>query len=231
MTKKTTNVETKVATKKSVKVVKKTAKVEAKATKPTAKVEKPKVEVKKPTTKVAKKIDTKTTAKAKVETKTVDKTTLESRVRAVAKSGKCMGMGEWTKSPKNREKKALHVNICKKLAELSDKNGGYPITYLVYFAVGKSAHRTHIFEGGYETFNEKKAKTILSWLKAFAKYNGNDKLVRNANIAHALCAFYEQISSKPKDFNAALAAVTPNPKFKTFKEAFKALGGTVKGDE
>lgn len=156
------------------------------------------------------------------------KTTIDARVRKIAESGsgKGVGMPNWFTLPQNKEKRALHISICKKLVELSTKYDNYPITYLVYFAVGKNAHRVPTFLGGYETINEKKAETIFSWLKLFAKYHGNEKLFKNPNVAHALCRFYDKYSTKTKDFKAALEKSEANPKIdvKNAKMSMETLG-------
>ena len=159
------------------------------------------------------------------ETK-VAKTTIDARVRAIAESGKGKGMPNWFNLPQNKEKRVLHIDICKKLAELSQKHGNYPITYLVYFAVGKNAHRLCTFLGGYDKIDEKKAETIFNWLSLFAKHHKNEKLFKNPNVAHALCRFYDKYSTKTKDFKAALAASESNPNLdvKNAKMSVETLG-------
>ena len=160
------------------------------------------------------------------KTETTKKNSLDTRVRAIAESGKGKGMPNWFNLPQNKEKRVLHIDICKKLAELSAKHGNYPITYLVYFAVGKNAHRLPTFLSGYTTINEKKAATIFSWLKLFAKYHNNDKLFRNPNVAHALCRFYDKFSTKTKDFKAAMESMESNPKIdvKNAKAIVEGMG-------
>ena len=169
------------------------------------------------------------------ETKTTKKVTIDSRVRAIAESGsgKGVGMPNWFTLPQNKEKRILHIDICKKLTELSNKYGNYPITYLVYFAVGKNAHRVPVFLGGYTNIDEKKAETIFSWLKLFAKYHKNEKLFKNPNVAHALCRFYDKYSTKTKDFKAALEKSESNPNIdvKNAKMSVEALGIAKKVEE
>lgn len=154
------------------------------------------------------------------------KNTLDARVRRIAENenGKGCGMEKWFSLPAYKEMRQLHIDICKKLVELSNKYDGYPITYLVYFAIGKNAHRLPVFAHGYENINEKKAETILSWLKLFAKHNGNPKLFRNPNLAHVLCRYYDKYSTKTKDFKALLKNYEPNPKVVDFKTVATALG-------
>ena len=154
----------------------------------------------------------------------VKKNSLDVRVRAIAESGKGKGMPNWFNLPQNKEKRILHIDICKKLVELSNANGNYPITYLVYFAVGKNAHRLPTFLGGYDTINEKKAETIFKWLTMFAKYNKNEKLFRNPNVAHALCRFYDKFSTKTKDFKAAMEKMESNPKIDVNNAKFVVEG-------
>lgn len=157
---------------------------------------------------------------------TMRKDSLDTRVRVIAESGKCKGMPNWVCLPQNKEKRALHMDVCNKLVELSDANGKYPITALVYFAVGKNAHRIHVFLGGYENIDVKKAETIFKWLKLYAKYNKNEKLFRNSNVAHALTKFYDSVSTSTKDFKAALEKTESNAKIdvKNSKAIVKSLG-------
>ena len=139
---------------------------------------------------------------------------LDTRVRLVAENegGKGVKMPAWFNLPQRKALRQQHIDICKSLVALSVANGNYPITYLVYFAVGKNAHRKEVFENGYTKFDEKKAEKIFSWLKLFAKYHKNNKLFRNPNVAHALCRFYDKFSTKTKDFKAAMELMESNPK-------------------
>jgi len=159
------------------------------------------------------------------------KKSLDTRVRAIGESGRGVGMPNWFNLPYNKEKRALHIDICKKLTAMSVANGNYPITYLVYFAVGKNAHRLPTFLAGYTKFDEKKAETIFKWLTLFAKHNKNEKLFRNPNLAHALCRFYDKYSTKTKDFKAALATYEPNPKVANFTMVAEGLGIAKKPKE
>ena len=142
------------------------------------------------------------------------KFSLDTRVRLVAENegGKGVKMPAWFNLPQHKALRQQHIDICKGLVALSVANGNYPITYLVYYAVGKNAHRKEVFEDGYTRFDEKKAEKIFSWLKLFAKYHKNDKLLRNPNVAHALCRFYDKFSTKTKDFKAAMELMESNPK-------------------
>ena len=149
--------------------------------------------------------------------KETKKMTIDARVRAIAENGngKGSGMPNWFNLPQNREKRALHIDICKKLAELSKAHENYPITYLVYFAIGKNAHRVPTFLSGYTAINEKKAETIFKWLDIFAKYHKNTKLFRNPNVAHALVRFYDKFSTKTKDFKEAMMRMESNSTINT----------------
>lgn len=121
-------------------------------------------------------------------------------------------------------KKETHVDVCKRLVALSDANGGYPIGYLVYFAVGKNAHRTFVFDDGYKSINEDKAKTILEWLKTFSEQNGNPKLFRNADVAHAFCHIYDKVTQDFDEFRKIISRVPISPKVENYKSLIKAMG-------
>ena len=157
-----------------------------------------------------------------------EKFSLDTRVRLVAENngGKGVKMPVWFNLPQHKALRQQHIDICKGLVALSVANGNYPITYLVYFAVGKNAHRKEVFEDGYTKFDEKKAEKIFSWLKLFAKYHKNEKLFRNPNVAHALCRFYDKFSTKTKDFKAAMESMESNPKIdvKNAKAIVEGMG-------
>jgi len=163
------------------------------------------------------------------------KFSLDTRVRLVAENegGKGVKMPAWFNLPQHKALRQQHIDICKGLVALSVANGNYPITYLVYFAVGKNAHRKEVFEDGYTRFDEKKAEKIFSWLKLFAKYHKNDKLFRNPNVAHALCRFYDKFSTKTKDFKAAMELMESNPKVdvKNAKAIVEGMGIAKKTEE
>jgi vancomycin resistance protein YoaR len=80
--------------------------------------------------------------------------------------------------------------------------------------------------GGYETINEAKAEKIFSWLVLFAMYHKNEKLFKNPNVAHALCKFHDKVSTKTKDFKAALNTMEKNPNIdvKNAKFTMEGLG-------
>ena len=79
-----------------------------------------------------------------------EKFSLDTRVRLVAENngGKGVKMPVWFILPQHKALRQKHIDICKKLVELSVANGNYPITYLAYFAVGKNANRQAVFEDG-----------------------------------------------------------------------------------
>lgn len=116
-----------------------------------------------------------------------------------------------------------HRAICKTLLEISIKNNNYPICYLVYFAIGKNAHRINVFDKRYKQIDVKKAETILEWLDLFAKHNNNPKLFVNSDLSHALCKFYEKVSTETKDFKKVLKTYSKNEKVSNFKSLALAL--------
>lgn len=117
---------------------------------------------------------------------------------------------------KVRDIKVKHHEVCTELVKLADEYN-YPICYLVYFAIGKNAHRTYVFEEGYKNIDIKKAKTILKWLKMFAKYNGNQKLFKNTDLSHFLTKYYEKVGKTNVSFKEFLEKYPKNPFIHNFK--------------
>ena len=68
-----------------------------------------------------------------------EKLSLEMRLR-LASEGK--GLLPKYNLAQFKNKKERHIEICKKLLSLSESNGNFPITVLVYFAIDKSAHKS-----------------------------------------------------------------------------------------
>lgn len=147
------------------------------------------------------------------------KTTLEMRVRAAANGN---GL---EKLEMDEETKARHIEICKELVALADKHNGYPITYLVYFAVGKNAHRSNVFDKGYKKIDLQKANRIFMWLNQYAKHEGDPSVARDANVAHALTAYYERKTKNPVTFNNSLKICEQlEKKARNFKSVALQLG-------
>lgn len=152
------------------------------------------------------------------------KKSISNRIVEIAESGKAIGMPSKFNLPQNKAVREKHIAICKELVEISKRNGNYPIGTLIYFAIGTNSHRTEVFEKCYRKIDTKKAETIISWIRLFAEYNDNPKMVKNAKIAHAICSFYEKNNGDTKAFKIALGCSQPNPAIESFKETAQALG-------
>lgn len=156
---------------------------------------------------------------AKKETKK-EKNSLDVRVRNAAQGIK---LGKFNLR-QFADKKQSHIDVCKQLVALSDEFGKYPIGYLVYFAISKNAHRTHVYEDGYKTINVDKARTILEWLKMFSEQNSAPKMFRDANIAHVFCKVYDKVTQNTEDFKNLIAKVPICAKVENFKALSLAMG-------
>lgn len=117
---------------------------------------------------------------------------------------------------KLRTKKDIHHNVCVELVELQ-KACEIPMGYLVYFAIGKNAHRLNIFEQGYKEIQREKAEQIIYYCNAFKKKYGklDDKVV------HAMTRYYE-VSNNKRKFNELLKA-SAIEKYKTATELLALL--------
>jgi len=206
----------------------------AKVAKPrkTAKVETPSAKVEAPTTKVAK-----ATKTAKVEAPTeVKKVTLDEKIRNVA-IGKtkavtaemrtiCQELVKLADSFNDRNNKG---QLMKKGQSFTASKKGiakpFPMSFLVYIAVSRDAHKESVFNSGYKTIDVKKAKVVMNMCKFFGLYNGKTMWSRNDRVVHACCKFYDKISPKYKDFEDMLSktdVITSIPP--TMKELFNSWG-------
>ena len=158
---------------------------------------------------------------------------LDTHIRAIA-NGTMSADYTWAEDAEKRE---FMIEACKALVTLADTfndrnsmghfpkggvgfthtKGGiakpFPMSFLVYFAVSKEAHREPTLNKGWKSFDEKKAKDIIKMLKYFGEYNGNNNLSRNDKIVHAITKYYEKRSNKLADFKSDLERYwTPYPK-------------------
>jgi hypothetical protein len=114
-----------------------------------------------------------------------------------------------------------HYSVCKSLVEMSDKYQ-MPIAYLVYFTVGKDAHKTPTYEKGYKKFDEAKGDTICKWAEMFGKKFG-ERLRTNDKVLHVLTKFYEKQGKSDKTFKKYLNGMEELPRPFSFKDIEVAL--------
>lgn len=127
--------------------------------------------------------------------------------------------------------------ICKKLVEIADNNKfgsdkPYSMTQICYFAISTEAHKEHVFRKGYNKFNEVAAKVVMDMIRYWGEYNGNIRLSREANVAHAMTKVYKKLylatnADEVMDLFKAKCAECWIPyqgKSKTMKEITAAFG-------
>lgn len=82
-----------------------------------------------------------------------------------------------------------HNEICKELVRLADTYN-YPMTQLVYVAIGKNAHRPIMFEKGYPKIDIEKTELLLKLCDIFAKKFGSNWRT-NAFLCHSIDRYLE----------------------------------------
>lgn len=103
---------------------------------------------------------------------------LESLIREEAK-----------KNTINDLRSLRHNEICKSLVKLAD-DYNYPMTQLVYVAIGKNAHKLNIFESGYEKIDIEKAEMLFKLSDIFAKKFGSNWRT-NSFLCHSIDRYLE----------------------------------------
>jgi hypothetical protein len=128
---------------------------------------------------------------------------------------------------KLKESKVRHNMICKKLVSLADTHN-FPMTLILYIAVGTNAHRKPVFAKGYNTIDVEKAEQVIKLCEVFAKKFG-EKARTNDKVVHMISRYYDYMGKKPlmfKQFCNNVDKTTFN--FKSFnqsKELAKAIFG------
>lgn len=119
---------------------------------------------------------------------------------------------------KDKESKIRHNMICKKLVNLADTHN-FPMTLLLYIAVGTNAHRKPVFAKGYATINLEKAQQVIKLAEIFAKKFGA-KARTNDKVIHMISRYYDYMGNKPLMFKQFCNNVDKtNFKFNSFNQA------------
>lgn len=107
-----------------------------------------------------------------------------------------------------------HNGICKKLVNYADKHN-FPMTLLVYIAIGTNAHRPIVFEKGYTKINEERTELVLKLCEIFAKKFGNNWRT-NGHLVHTICR-YVDITKHRKELKFRQLVNDCNIDFNTIK--------------
>ena len=99
---------------------------------------------------------------------------------------------------KDKEMRVRHNMICKKLVNLADSYN-FPMTLMLYLAVGTNAHRKPVFEKGYNRINVEKAEQVIKLCEIFAKKFGA-KARTNDKVVHMISRYYDIAEGKPLMF-------------------------------
>lgn len=122
-----------------------------------------------------------------------------------------------------------HNQICKELVRLCDEHN-YPMTQLVYVAIGKNAHKPIIFEKGYSKIDIEKTELMLKLCGVFAKKFGNNWRT-NVHLCHLLDRYLE-ITKHRKELKFKQMVNSCNIDFNTIKiDTAKKLAKNFFGSE
>lgn len=122
-----------------------------------------------------------------------------------------------------------HNQICKELVRLAD-DYNYPMTQLVYVAIGKNAHRPMVFEKGYTKIDLEKTELMLKLSDVFAKKFGNNWRT-NGFLCHTIDRYLE-ITKHRKELKFRQLVNGCNVDFNTIKiDQAKKLAKIFFGDE
>ena len=106
-------------------------------------------------------------------------------------------VGRYNFAP-DKEARVRHHLICKRLVELADKHD-FPMTLMLYIAVGTNAHRKPVFEKGYDYINPDKVEQVIKLCEVFGKKFGA-KARTNDKVVHMISRYYDIMGKKPLMF-------------------------------
>lgn len=107
---------------------------------------------------------------------------------------------------------ALHCDFCSKVVCIYNHTGKpFPITYMVYYVLGKQSHRTSFFESGIKSFGiledsngVKRTLSLADFLAittitvAYSRYNGNKGV--DADLLHGIVKYYAETGISAESF-------------------------------
>lgn len=122
-----------------------------------------------------------------------------------------------------KSEKNIHHNVCKQLMEYH-QSSGFPITVLVYIAVGTNAHRPMVFEKGYQRFDKERLDKAIKYCTIFSKKYG-EQYRTNALVAHGICRYLDMNGSERKFRELVKQSDFEMKGIKTAKEFMNKLCG------
>jgi len=122
-----------------------------------------------------------------------------------------------------KSEKNIHHNVCKQLMEYH-QSSGFPITVLVYIAVGTNAHRPMVFEKGYQRFDKERLDKAIKYCTIFSKKYG-EQYRTNAIVAHGICRYLDMNGSERKFRELVKQSDFEMKGIKTAKEFMNKLCG------
>lgn len=122
-----------------------------------------------------------------------------------------------------KSEKNIHHNVCKQLMEYH-QSSGFPITVLVYIAVGTNAHRPMVFEKGYQRFDKERLDKTIKYCTIFSKKYG-EQYRTNALVAHGICRYLDMNGSERKFRELVKQSDFEMKGIKTAKEFMNKLCG------
>ena len=122
-----------------------------------------------------------------------------------------------------KSEKNIHHNVCKQLMEYH-QSSGFPITVLVYIAVGTNAHRPIVFEKGYQRFDKERLDKAIKYCTIFSKKYG-EQYRTNALVAHGICRYLDMNGSERKFRELVKQSDFEMKGIKTAKEFMNKLCG------
>ena len=99
-----------------------------------------------------------------------------------------------------REAIALHCDICSKVVCIYNHIGrAYPITYLVYHAISKQAHRKEFYDNGIKNIAPlSDTLNIAAIATAYSRYNGNKGV--DGDLLHGIVKYYGETGISAESF-------------------------------
>jgi len=104
---------------------------------------------------------------------------------------------------KAKAKALAHKSVCEKAVQFAKENPLMPFYAILAMGINANANKTSEFEKGYETFDEKKAKTTFEMAKMYNEKMGI-KGKPNDVVWRLVSKFYAKKSENVTDFAVAL---------------------------
>lgn len=159
-----------------------------------------------------------------MDKKSLKKSSVAYAIAESVESGKAYGLDKNA----TEERKAQHLEVCKKIAEFADNHTDVPMYLILSLGIAQGAPKKSVYAQGYTAFNGKRVETIMRRCKAIVKAQGCPDIKTFDSLSRIVAKYTDQFGNDPVKFAKSVKAMGEFGKGVVSRENYgavcKALG-------